>query len=66
MVKKTIETKEGFVIRYSRNDNKDFVWFVSHPKLRKEIGQHPVSRGDLEYFLNKCKKEITKLEKQNE
>ena len=54
-----LKTKEGFVIGFSKSDGIDFCWFVRHPMIQngKPI---PVSRGDLEYYLNKCKRAIMK------
>jgi len=57
-----IKTKEGFVIGWSKSNRIDFCWFVRHPMVQdgKPI---PVDRGDLEQYLNKCKRQITKTKK---
>jgi hypothetical protein len=54
-----MNTEKGFVITWSKNDRQDFVWFVRHPMLNNgEV--RPIQRGDLEYYLNKCKIKVTK------
>ena len=57
-----IKTKEGFVIGWSKSDRIDFCWFVRHPMIQdgKPI---PIDRGDLEAYLNKCKRQIMKEKK---
>lgn len=49
-MKKTIETKEGAVIGFSKDDKQGFCWFVRH-KLINNGRPVPVNRGGLEWYM---------------
>ena len=57
-----MKTTKGFVINWSKDDRENFAWFVRHEDIKngESIAQ---DRGDLEWYLNKCKRKITKLNK---
>ena len=60
-----MKTEKGFVIGFSKNDREDFCWFVRHVLI--DGGKPlPINRGDLEAYLNKCKKKITKILKKKQ
>jgi len=56
-MKDTIETKEGFIVNFSKEKNGNFCWFPRHKKINKGIVT-PVKRGDLEAYLNSCRQKI--------
>lgn len=57
MIKKTIETKNGFVIGFSNEKNGNFCWFPRHRKINNGIVT-PIKRGDLEAYMNTCRQKI--------
>jgi len=57
MAKETIETKDGFVIGFSADQNGSFCWFPRHKKINNGMAT-PIKRGDLEAYLNSCRQKI--------
>ena len=49
-----------FMIRSGLNKLSNFTWFVGHKDIQDGRAV-PVNRGELEWYMNKCKKEIEKL-----
>jgi len=63
-----MKTEKGFVINWSKKDAKAFTWFVRHPQIKNSVGlmggPQPLNRGDVEAYLNKIKRKVTKLNRQ--
>lgn len=57
-----MKTNKGFIVNWSKDDTKIFCWFVRHPLIDKGYPR-PINTGDLEWYLNKCKKKIAKTKK---
>lgn len=62
---KRITTMNGFVIGWSKKHKdgskriEDWCWFVKHSKINNGKPR-PINRGDLEWYLNKCKRQINR------